>query len=121
MDRITLRGLRALGRHGWLPDERDRAQPLDLELSVELDLRAAAASDDLHETVDYAALCRRITGVVEKTSFALLERLAGEILETVFEDRRIARASLTISKPAILDGATPSVTLDRRNPGYDPA
>jgi 7,8-dihydroneopterin aldolase/epimerase/oxygenase len=120
MDRITLRGLRALGRHGWLPGERDRAQPFELELSVELDLRAAAAGDDLQETVDYAALSRRITGVVESTSFALLERLAGEILETVFEDRRIARASLTIAKPAILDGATPSVTLDRGNPRYDP-
>lgn len=120
MDRITLRGLRALGRHGWLPGERDRTQPFDLELSVDLDLRAAEAGDDLHETVNYAALCRRIIGVVEGTSFALLERLAGEVLKTVFEDRRIARASLTISKPGIFDGATPSVTLDRSNPRHDP-
>ncbi|HEX3369282.1 MAG TPA: dihydroneopterin aldolase [Candidatus Cybelea sp.] len=119
MDRITLRGVRALGRHGWLPGERDRAQPFELELSVEVDLRAAEARDDLQETVDYAALHRRITGVVERASFALLERLAGEILDAVFEDRRIARASLTISKPSILEGATPSVTLDRSNPRYD--
>ncbi|HEY1883975.1 MAG TPA: dihydroneopterin aldolase [Candidatus Cybelea sp.] len=119
MDRITLRGVRALGRHGWLPGERDRAQPFELELSVEVDLRGAEARDDLHETVDYAALCRRISGVVERTSFALLERLAGEVLETVFEDSRIARATLTISKPAILDGATPSVTLERGNPHCD--
>jgi dihydroneopterin aldolase len=50
----------------------------------------------------------------------LLERLASDILEAVFEDARVARAIVTIAKPAILDGTTPSVTFDRANPHYEP-
>ncbi len=119
MDRITLRGVRAYGRHGWEAAERDRPQPFAIDLDAEIDLRAAQHSDDLSDTNDYAELHRRIVAIVETTSYALLERLASDILEAVFEDRRVARAVVTIAKPAILDGATPSVTFDRGNPRYE--
>ena len=119
MDRITLRGVRAYGRHGWEAAERDRAQPFAIDLDAEIDLRAAQRSDDLSETIDYAALHRRVVAIVANTSYALLERLAADILEAVFEDHRVARAIVTIAKPAILDGATPSVTFDRSNPHYE--
>jgi dihydroneopterin aldolase len=118
MDRVTLRGVRAYGRHGWEAAERERPQPFAIDLDAEIDLRAAQLSDDLSETLDYAALHRRIVAIVANTSYALLERLAAEILEAIFEDRRVARAIVTIAKPALLDGATPSVTFDRANPRY---
>ncbi|HEY2474680.1 MAG TPA: dihydroneopterin aldolase [Candidatus Cybelea sp.] len=121
MDRITLRGVRAFGRHGWAPGERERPQPFEIDLTIETDLQAAQRSDDLAQTIDYDALSRRIVGIVESTSYALLERLAGEVLAAVFEDRRIAHASLTIAKPGILNGATPAVTLDRHNPRQERA
>jgi dihydroneopterin aldolase len=120
MDRVRLRGVRAFGRHGYDAGERDRPQPFEIDLDVEIDLRAAQSSDDLAETIDYAALHRRIETIVESTSYGLIERLGADILEAVFEDARVARAILTIAKPAILAGATPSVTLDRVNPGYAP-
>jgi dihydroneopterin aldolase len=119
MDRVTLRGVRAYGRHGWEPGERDRAQPFVIDLDAEIDLRAAQLSDDLADTIDYAALYRRLVTVVASTSYALLERLASDILEAVFEDTRVARAIVTIAKPAILDGTTPSITFDRANPHYE--
>ncbi|MGC1379865.1 MAG: dihydroneopterin aldolase [Candidatus Baltobacteraceae bacterium] len=118
MDRITLRTIRAYGRHGADPGERDRVQPFDVEVVAELDLRAAQVSDQLTDTLDYASLHRRLVEIVANTSYALLERLAGDLLEAIFEDRRIARAEVTIAKPAILDGATPAVTLARANPAY---
>lgn len=118
MDRIALRGVRAYGRHGWQPGERERLQPFEIDVEAELDLRAAQAGDELSETIDYAVLHRRIVAIVEETSYALLERLAGDILEAVFDDRRVARAIVTIAKPGILAGATPAVTFDRSNPRY---
>jgi dihydroneopterin aldolase len=118
MDRISLRGIRAYGRHGHEAAERMRAQSLDIEISAQLDLAAAARSDELAQTLDYAALHARVVDIVATTSYALLERLAADVLGAVFEDRRVVRAEVTISKPAILDGATPSVTLDRANPAY---
>ncbi len=118
MDVIALARMRVAGRHGAFAAERACAQPFDLDVVVELDLRRAAASDDLADTLDYAQLHRRITQVVGSTSFALLERLAGEILDVIFSDPRVARAEVAIAKPALLEGATPSVRLRRDNPGY---
>jgi dihydroneopterin aldolase len=113
MDRITLRAIVAHGCHGANPGERDRPQPFHLDLAIDLDLARASVSDDLRDTVDYACLHRRIVEIVETQSYVLLERLAAVILGELMADPRIARAELSIAKPALLDGATPSVTLVR--------
>ena len=118
MDVISLRGVRAYGRHGANPGERDREQPFDLDVFIEMDLRAAQTSDDLSDTLDYARLHECVVGVVRSTSFVLLERLGGEILDAIFSDARVARAQVRLSKPSLLAGATPSVCLRRDNPGY---
>lgn len=114
MARITLRGIRAMGRHGADAAERDRAQPFDLEATVEFDSATAQRSDALGDTIDYADLHRRLLLVVATTSFALLERLAGALLDAIFEDARVNAAEVSVSKPWILGSATPTVTLSRR-------
>ncbi|MGA8574886.1 MAG: dihydroneopterin aldolase [Candidatus Cybelea sp.] len=119
MDAITLRGVRAYGRIGAHSHERERRQLVRIDLTAEIDLSAAQRSDELAETLDYSALRDELVAIVSTKSYALLERLAGDLLEAVFADRHIARARITLSKPDILDGATPSVTLDRVNPRYE--
>lgn len=114
MARITLRGMHVFGRHGAEPGEREREQPFDVELILDYDSQGAEECDDLAEALDYAALHRRVSKIVATTSFALLERLARAILDAVFEDARVLRAEVTVAKPGILAGATPSVTLARR-------
>lgn len=109
--RVSLRGVRAYGRHGADPGEREYAQPLDIDLHLDVDLDAAARSDDLADTIDYATVHRRVVDLVAGTSFALLERLCSRILEDALRDPRVARAEVTIAKPRLLDGATPAVTL----------
>jgi len=118
VDAITLRRIRAYGRHGADPGERERRQPIEIDVCAEMDLRGAGASDDLADTLDYAALRERFVQIVATTSYALLERLACDLLDALFLDSRVASAKITLSKPEILDGATPSVTLDRRNPRH---
>ncbi len=115
MDRISISGIRASGHHGVRASERAVAQPFDVILCVELDLDAPARSDDIADTVDYARLRERAIAVIERTSYALLERLARAILDDAFEDGRVVRAEVTLSKPGVLDGATPSVTMSRSN------
>jgi dihydroneopterin aldolase len=113
VDRITLQRIVAHGRHGANEGERDLPQPIHVDLRLDLDLSAAAQSDNLRDTVDYAGVYQRIIEIIETRSYALLERLAAAILESVMSDSRILRAELTIAKPGLLDGATPSVTLVR--------
>jgi dihydroneopterin aldolase len=113
MDQITLRAVRAYGRHGANPGERERRQLIEVDVTAELDLQAAQRSDELAQTLDYAALHDRIVRIVSTTSYALLEALGAALLDAIFADDRIARATVTLSKPQILAGATPSVTLTR--------
>ena len=113
MGRIALRGIRAYGRHGTLPGERDNPQPFDVDLVVEIDTGSAQLSDDLRDTLDYAALHARVVDVIETTSFGLLERLGRAIVDAALADERVAHAEVIIAKPGILDGATPSVTISR--------
>lgn len=120
MDRIALRDIHALGRYGWTSEERAMPQPLTIDLELELDLGRACVSDDLDDTIDYAALHGRIVEIVESSSFALLERLGAAVLDVILEDHRISNATVCIAKPQLLDGATPSVTLRRANPGVKP-
>ena len=62
-DRIELRGLRLSAICGVLPEERDRPQPLELDLDLWADLSAAGRSDDLADTVDYGAVCDTVEQV----------------------------------------------------------
>jgi dihydroneopterin aldolase len=115
-DRIELRGLRAVGTHGVLPEERDRPQPFEVDLDVALDLRAASASDGLDDTIDYGALAVRAASVVTDERHALLERLAQRIADTVLEDPRVRGVTVTVRKlrpPVPVDLATAAVRLVR--------
>jgi dihydroneopterin aldolase len=113
MDRITLEHIVAHGCHGANPGERDRPQPFDIDLSFDLDLSRAASSDALEDTINYADIYERIVDVVERKSYTLLERLAGDMLDVLLNDARVRRAEVKIAKPQLLDGATPSITLIR--------
>lgn len=113
MDEIRLQKVRAYGRHGSNPRERERRQLIEVDVTAQIDLREAQRGDDLARTMDYASLHARLVRVVATTSYALLERLADDLLQAVFFEPRVVRAAVTVSKPGILDGATPSVTLVR--------
>jgi dihydroneopterin aldolase len=113
VDRIALRGIRIAARHGADAGEREREQTFALDVTAELDLTAAAASDDVAHTVHYGDLYRRIRDAVTSRSHALLERVAADVLDVIFEDPRVRRASVTVGKPGLLEGATPEVTLVR--------
>jgi dihydroneopterin aldolase len=114
MDRVILHDIVVHGRHGVHEHERKTAQPFRVDLELQLDLSRAAASDDLRDTINYAEVHRRIVDIVQTHSYALLEHLASVILDAVASDERIVVADISIAKPGLLDGATPSVRLVRQ-------
>ncbi|MBC5829553.1 MAG: dihydroneopterin aldolase [Candidatus Eremiobacteraeota bacterium] len=119
MDLIELRGIRARGKHGANVGEREEAQVLAVDVRLQLDLTPASRSDQLEETVDYDRVHKAIVRIVEERSYELLERLAAELLDSIFTDSRIAAAQVRIAKPRRLAGATPAITLHRKNPHFD--
>lgn len=98
-DRIELRGLRVLGRCGAGGAERAVPQPLEIDLDVHADLSAAAASDELTETVDYGVLCDAVVRAVSAIAVALLEHLAELIAEVVMAaDDRVEAVEVAVRK-----------------------
>src|SRR5207253_8274685 len=116
MDRIELRGLRAVGVHGVLPEEQTRAQPFEVDIDVDADLSAAGASDDLGDTLDYGAIAEAAARVVTGEHHALLERIAERIAEEITGDARVGAVTVTVRKlrpPVPVDLATAAVRITR--------
>jgi dihydroneopterin aldolase len=97
-DRIELRGLRALGVCGILPEEQARPQPLVIDLDVEADLAPAGASDRMEDTIDYSALCAMAERIVTAERFDLLEALAHRLAEAVLVDERARSVTVSVRK-----------------------
>ena len=97
--RIVIRGLRAMGIHGVLPEEQARAQPFIVDLSVNYDAAAAIESDDIAEALDYAAIVDRVKNVVERERFSLLERLAARICDQVLDAGPVTSVTVEVAKP----------------------
>jgi len=93
---------------------------LDIDLELTADLSQARSSDALTDTLDYQQLHAQVVAIVGSTSFALLERLGAAILTDVLRDARVVNATITLAKPKLLAGATPSVTLRATNGGRCP-
>jgi dihydroneopterin aldolase len=111
LDTIELTDIRAFGHHGADPGEKIVAQPFDIDVSFELDLGAARASDALADTYDYSVLHATIVRIVAERSYDLIERLGADILDAMLADARVQTARVRIAKPNLLAGATPAVIL----------
>jgi dihydroneopterin aldolase len=116
-DLIELRGLRVAGICGVLPEEQARPQPLEIDADVVVDLTAAAASDDLHATVDYGAVVAELEQVVVSGRFALLESLAAALCDAVLRHDGVASVTIAVRKlrpPVPQQLATSGVRMTRR-------
>lgn len=101
-DRLALRGMRFSGRHGVHPEEKERAQPFEIDLILHADLGRAAASDDLADAPDYGPLFELVRGIVEGPSFDLIEALAGAIAEvalTATDPALVGAVEVRVRKP----------------------
>ncbi|MBS1213332.1 MAG: dihydroneopterin aldolase [Proteobacteria bacterium] len=106
MDIIFLRGLQIetiIGIYDW---ERKIKQTVVLDLEMASDIRKAAASDAIEDTLDYKAVSKSVIGFVEESSFFLVETLAERIADIVLTEFRIPWVRLTVNKKGAISGAS---------------
>lgn len=117
MDRIELRGMSFMGRHGVRDAERESAQEFRVDVEVKADLAAAGRSDRLDDTVDYTKIRAAAREVIEGPSRQLLESLAAAIAERVLKLERVEAVSVRVAKrPASMqpiDAATVHIKRTR--------
>ena len=112
-DEIRLSGLRLETVLGVRPDERLAPRKVVADVRLFLDLGPAARSDELADTVDYAALADRLRAVARQSSFRLVEALAGALADETLADPRVRAVAVTLEKPGAVPGAEVRVTLFR--------
>lgn len=122
-DRITVRGMRFLGRHGVQLEERMEPQPFEVDVILRRDLSLPAASDDLADTVDYGTVFSLVGDVVEGASYRLIEALAGAVADAIMGALPVDDVEVRVRKPkAPLPGAfeTVEARLRRRRETASP-
>jgi dihydroneopterin aldolase len=101
-DRILLRSLVFEGRHGVSDAERAVPQPIEVDVALSLDLRAAGATDELERTVDYSAVARAVGQVIRSTSFQLIESIAEAIAADLLAAHpSVEEVEVRVHKPRI--------------------
>ena len=123
-DRIEITALRAVTIVGALPHEREIPQPLQIDLSLEVDLADAGRTDELGDTVHYGMVADQVVEVVTESKDTLLERLAARIADEVLTFDRVDAVDVTLTKlrpPVAVDAATTSVRLRRTRATSDVA
>jgi 7,8-dihydroneopterin aldolase/epimerase/oxygenase len=118
-DRIELRALRVVGTHGVLAEERERAQPFEVDLDLYADLAAAGQSDNLEDTIDYGLLCQAVADTVAGEHADLLEHLAQRVADAALgaAGSRALGVTVTVRKvrpPVPVDLGSSAVTVHRR-------
>lgn len=100
-DRILVEGMEFYGYHGVNPPERELGQRFVVDVALTLDLRPAGRSDDLTQTVSYAAVFKTVRSVAEGEPSALLEAVAERIASRLLgEHPAIGEVWVRVNKPA---------------------
>jgi 7,8-dihydroneopterin aldolase/epimerase/oxygenase len=82
-DRIVLAGMVFLARHGVNDWEKVQEQRFEVDVELGVDTQAAAAADDLAQTIDYRGVYEATRRVVEETTLELIEALAEAIAREI--------------------------------------
>jgi dihydroneopterin aldolase len=106
------------GHVGVTEEERGSAQPIEIDVELELDLQPAGQSDDLSATVDYGRVFEACAATMASRSFKLLEGVAESVAaELLARFDRVGLVRVSVAKPGVpIDGVIDhaGVRIERR-------
>src|SRR5271155_426206 len=114
MDTIFIHALKSeaiIGIYDW---ERQVRQTVIIDIEFRADIRKAALSDSIDDTLNYKRVAKRVLAFVEASQFHLVETLAEHIAMLLLEDFGLSWVGISLSKPgAIRSSRDVGVTLER--------
>jgi dihydroneopterin aldolase len=114
MDKIFIHALKTEAIIGIFDWERQVKQTVIVDIEISADVRKAALSDSIDDTLNYKRVAKRVLAFVEASSFHLVETLAEHIAMLILEDFGIAWVRISLSKPgAIRSSRDVGVILER--------
>jgi len=113
-DVIEIKDLLVRGIVGINESERRKRQDILLNLIMETDVRSAAASDDIADTVNYRTVAKSIIKLVEGATYFTVEKLADQVAREILSRGRVSRVVVRVEKPGALRFArSVGVTITR--------
>ena len=102
MDIIFIDDLRISTLIGIYPRERAMPQTIEISLQIGTSTQDAGASDDLRDTIDYAAVVKRIETWLASRHFGLLEALAEYIADCLLKEFGARWVRVSVAKPGVM-------------------
>jgi len=115
MDRILIQDLMVRGIIGINPNERTNSQDILVNIEMLVDTRAAAASDDIADAVNYRTITKQVITHIESSRNHLVEKLVADLAHMILEDFPVDEVTVRIEKPGALRFArSVGVEISRR-------
>ena len=104
-DTIFLRDMRVETVVGIWDGERKIRQIVSIDLELGADIRRAAASDSIEDTLNYTSVAKRVQQFVGDSSYQLVETMAEEIARTILAEFEVPWVQVRVNKPGAIRGA----------------
>jgi 7,8-dihydroneopterin aldolase/epimerase/oxygenase len=118
-DRIFLRDLRTETIIGIFDWERKVRQTISFDLEFPGEVRRAAKSDRIEDTLNYKSVAKKVLAFVEVTECHLVETLAERVAEMILKEFPLAWVKLTLNKPGAVRGSRDvGVEIERTRADY---
>lgn len=105
MDIIFLHGLKVdcvIGIWAW---ERQLTQTVVIDLDMGFDIRRAAQTDAIDDTLNYKAVAKRVQQFVGASQFQLVETMAERVAEIVLQEFKLSWVRVRVNKRGAVRGA----------------
>ena len=105
MDTIYLHGLTVDAVIGIWEWERKIRQKVVIDIDMDADIRKAAASDSVEDTLNYKLVAKRVIELAETSGFQLVETLAERVADIVRNEFEVPWVRVKINKPGAIRGS----------------
>jgi FolB domain-containing protein len=102
MDQIIIKDLVARGIIGINDWERENPQEILINIVLFTDLHKAGKSDDIHDSVDYRSVAKKVMAHVEKARCLTVEALAAGLAQLCLNENRVEKVRVRVEKPGAL-------------------
>ena len=105
MDRIFLSEMKIETTVGIWEWEKRIKQQVIIDIEMSADIKKAAATDQIEDTLNYKAVAKSVRKLVEESSFQLVETMAEKISELVIGEHNVSWVRVKVNKPGAMRGS----------------
>ncbi len=102
MDKIFIHALKSEAIIGIFEWERQVKQTILVDLEFSANIRKAALSDSIDDTLNYKKVAKRVLAFIEASQFHLVETMAESIAMLLLEDFGLDWVKVALSKPGAI-------------------